>query len=263
MSDLPAAPRRWLIRRWWIFLALVFLTQLGLIFWLGKAARPIVPPEELAPSLQFAGSNMAERLALNDPTLFALPHEVSFSGLAWLTQEFHPFLAPEPPPFLPLPEPRLARDFSAFMETNEPAGLPEIAQPDLKFKVPLVLPAEPLVKESTLRLMGELAGRRLLISPALPPWPNAEMLSNSIVQLLVDANGRPVSSTLLKPSGNAITEADQHALREARKTRFAPVNSADPLNPMAGLSLGQMVFEWRTLPLTATNNPAESPTIPH
>ncbi|HZR17263.1 MAG TPA: energy transducer TonB [Verrucomicrobiae bacterium] len=263
MSDLPAAPRRWLVRRWWSFVVLVFFTQLGLIFWLGKAARPAAPHRDVAPSLQFAAPNMAERLALNDPTLFALPHEVSFSGLAWLTQEFHPFLSPEPPPFLPLPQPRLARDFEAFMATNELAGLPEIAQPDLKFKVPSVQPAEPLVRQSTLRLMGEFAGRRLLNSPGLPPWTNAEMLSNSIVQLLVDANGRPVSATLLKPPGNASTEADQYALREARRARFEPINSADPRNPMAGLSLGQMVFEWRTLPLPSTNTPAESPTIPH
>jgi hypothetical protein len=238
------------------------MTQLGLIFWLGRAARVISPPKDLAPMLRFAGSNMTERLALNDPTLFALPHEVSFSGLAWLTQEFQPFLLHERPPFLALPNGRLGQDFGTFMATNELASLPEIAQPDLKFKVPSIGPAEPLVTQSSLRLTGELARRRLLNAPALPAWTGTEMISNSIVQLLVAADGKPVSATLLKPPGSADTEADQHALREAGKARFEPFHSADPLDPMAGLSLGQMVFEWRTLPVPVTNAPPESLT-PH
>jgi len=258
MSPDPAPPPSWPVRRWWMFVAMVFGTQLGLIFWLGKAARPTAPARDLAPSLQFAGSNMTERLALSDPTLFALPHEVSFSGLAWLTQEFEPFSPAAPLLFLDLPQSGLAGDFGMFMATNELNGLPEIAQPDLKFKAPSLPPEEPLVAQSRLRLTGELAHRQLLTSPALPAWPGAEMLSNSIVQLLVAADGRPISATLLKPPGSAGTEADQHALREARKAHFTPLPSADPLNPMAGLALGQMVFEWRTLPLPVTNATAEA-----
>src|ERR1051326_980070 len=88
---------RWTARRWWVFIALVFATQLALIFWLGKPRTMLVRHEDPAPGLRLINSksttdlcftNMslttAETLALTDPTLFALPHSEAFSGQAWL-----------------------------------------------------------------------------------------------------------------------------------------------------------------------------------
>jgi hypothetical protein len=102
-----------------------------------------------------------------------------------------------------------------------------------------------------------LAERRLLASPDLPPWPSREVLTNSVVTLWVDANGQPVSAPTLFPPGSGSADADQCALQEARRARFEPLNTADPTDPMAGLTWGQLIFEWRTLPLPATNNAAE------
>jgi hypothetical protein len=202
-------------------------------------------------------------LALSDPTLFALPHQVGFSGSAWLTipaQEFHPFVWSEPNHWFNLAPNDLGSDFREFMSTNQPDILPIITQPDLQFKIPQVAESNPFPTQSTLRVTGGLADRRLLVTPALPSWPNSEILTNSVVQLLVGADGKPVSiPILLKPPGVGANEADLHALREARKARFEPLSVNDLTNPLAGLTWGLLVFEWHTLPLPDTNSPAAPP----
>ncbi len=254
-----AEPRRWPRDRWWTWIAVVLAIQLGLIFWLGKP-QPVAPRAgDFAPSLQIpiVGPEAAQLLALTDPTLFALPHREGFSGAAWLTipvQESHPYLWSEPLRWLALAQDRLGADFAAVMATNYLNALPIFAQPELELLVPTVAGSVFLPTQSTLRLMGALAGWGLLVPPALTNWPSAEILSNSVIQVLVAANGKPISATLLKNSG--LVDADQNALREARNTRFEPLNVSDPANPLAGSRLGQMVFEWHTLPLPSTNNGA-------
>ena len=256
MSSELAEPPRWPARRWWMFVALIFATQLALIFWLGRAPRRPAPLREFAPQISFTGTNAARFLAYRDPTLFALPHQEGFSGLAWLTfsnQNFEPFLWTEPARLLDLAQDRLGEDFTLFMSTNAMSGVPLIALPDLKLRVPAVPPEQPFVTRSKLQVTGDLANRRLLVSPDLPACTNAEILSNSVVQLLVGADGTLISATLLKQSGGA--EADQRALREAARVRFDSIRNVDPLNPQAGVALGQMIFEWQTLPLPPTNTP--------
>jgi hypothetical protein len=255
-----AEPQRWPANRWYGLIALVLAAQFVFIFWLGKP-QPVVhrPPADLAPLLQLTGTGAVQVLAFNDPTLFALPHQESFSGSAWLTiplQEFAPFVWSEPPRFLSLAKDELAADFESFMTTNQPEGLPAVEQPELTLKLPEVEESPSLPDRSRLRLTGALAGRRLLVSPTLPSWPSADILTNSVVQMLVDTDGKPVSATLLSKSG--FSEADQHAVREAYRARFEPLNPGDPNNPLAGLTWGQLIFEWHTLPLPATNSPPES-----
>jgi hypothetical protein len=261
MSSEQAQEARWPRKRWWVLLAGAFATQLALIFWLGGPQRVRVPREDSAPVLQLTSPTSSGLLAFADPTLFALPHQEGFSGLAWLTitePDLHPFRWDETPGFLALNPATLGEGFRNYMSTNQPGSLPEMAHPELKFKIPEVLPSTPLVTASTLRLSGELAGRHLLVAPELRPWPSTEILSNSVVQLLVGADGRPISQILLKP-GSASTEADQYALRSAAKVRFESINGADPLNPLAAIALGQMIFEWQTVPQPDTNSPPEVP----
>jgi hypothetical protein len=251
--------QRWPAKRWWALIGLVFTTQLGLILWLGRPQRVRPLPNDRAPTLQLAGQGAAEVLALSDPTLFALPHREGFSGAAWLTihaQEFRPFAWSEPPFSLAPIQTQLGADFEKFMSTNQPDGLPVVAQPELKFKVPVVVQSEPFPTESTLLLTGGLAGRHLLASPALPSWPSAEILTNSVVHMLVAADGESNLATLLRPTSGSI-EADQYALREARKARFEPLMVNDPANPLEGLTGGQLVFQWHTLPLSITNQAVE------
>ena len=109
-------------------------------------------------------------------------------------------------------------------------------------------------------LEWDLAQRRLLTPLSLRSWLNPDILTNSVVRIAVDSEGRPVSPTLLLGSGSR--EADQYALELARAARFEPVrhNPADSaLKPAADLSLVRMVFRWHTLPLPPTNTPVASP----
>jgi len=72
------------------------------------------------------------------------------------------------------------------------------------------------------------------------------------VQVLVNAAGEVVSAILL-PSNNPDeardADADQRALAFARAARFAPAS---------GLTVGQLIFDWRTIAPPATNAPAGS-----
>jgi TonB family protein len=256
-----AEPQRWSARRWYGLIALVLAAQFGLIFWLGRPQRVLSPPPaDFAPLLQLSGTGSVQVLALSDPTLFALPHRESFSGAAWLTfppKEFPPFAELEPAHFLSLIGAGLGADFESFMTTNAPERLPAIAQPEFALKLPSVQETACLPERSQLRVTGALAGRRLFLAPDLPSWPSAEILTNSVVQVLIDSGGKSVSALLLSKSGS--TEADQHAVRTARRTRFEPLNPKDAIDPQEGLAWGQLVFEWHTLPLQASNSPAEAP----
>lgn len=239
-------------RRWWGAVLLVFGAQLGLIFWLGSRA-PIRPrPPAVAPKLQLAGPAAGELLALTDPTLFVLPHRQGFSGLAWLEakpQKYEPFTWPDQPAWLPLSEAQLGAAFNRFVHSNDLQAV----QPPVQAAPALALP--PLTETggfpgcSTVRVTGSLA-RRLLLTPLEPPsWPYPDLLANSVVQLMVNAGGKPVSVTLLASSG--YKEADDYALAQARTVRFQPVGRRGPQrprNPLAWLTWGELVFEWHTVP---------------
>lgn len=260
MTPAPAASRSWTRRRWWGVAALVFLFQLALIFWLGETAPPTPHPAAPGLTLRLAGSAAAELLALRDPTLFVLPRPQVISTPAWFKAP-HPdadvFAWPEPanPPALSIGQPGTA--LSQRAESNLFPLQQALARfephPDLPEAAPLPMGAD----QSTLQLRGALAQRRLLAPLDLRSWTHRDILSNSVVQLLVDAEGMPRSITLLAGSGSP--EADRYALALARGARFEPLrpNPGDPASaPAAHLSWGRMVFLWHTQPLPPTNTPA-------
>lgn len=250
-------------RRWWGLVALIFVVQLGLIFWLGDTGP--IRPRPAAPAFTFklAGSASGELLALNDPTLFALPHRQGSAGPASQRTprpEVHSFQWPEPTNSLLMAVGQLGAVFSRFIETNEfdSPQLPANLKPTLT--LPYLPPLAVSAEQSTLLLEWDLAQRRLLTPLSLRSWPNPDILTNSVVRIAIDAEGRPVSPTLLSGSGSG--EADHYALELARAARFEPVrrNPADTaLKPAEDLSLVRMVFRWHTLPPPPTNTPATSP----
>ncbi len=254
----PSEPSRWPTGRWWSAVALVLCLQVGLIFWLGDQGPAAAPAAAPGPQLQLAGTVTNELLALMDPSLFALPHQETFAGPAWLTLPkvgAQPFVWSEPPQWFELPVEQLGAAFQAFLETNRFAQ-PQIlnrSEPDLSSPSPggsLEVPSH-----STYQILGGLRARSLAVPIELRSWPNGEMLTNSIVEVLVDAAGRSVSVTLLSNSGSA--EADQFALRQAETARFEPLapNPNQPANPLAGLSWGQIIFDWHTVPPPPANRP--------
>ena len=113
---------------------------------------------------------------------------------------------------------------------------------------------------STFHIEGNLAQRRLLTTFNLPSWPSPDILTNSVVQLLVDARGLPLSASLLSRSGSK--NADQFALDQANAARFASVVQTGPnrsTNVMDGVTLGEVVFEWHTSSSANTNGVPASP----
>jgi hypothetical protein len=213
------------------------------------------------PSLHLVGSSSNFVLALSDPTLFALPHRQTFSGQAWLSfsnQAFEPFLWTEEARWLDLNSAELGDAFRKAIE-NQPATIPPLVTPvGERQRLPELLTAEPFSTNSTLRLGLGLAKRHLKNKFALRSWPHTDILTNSVVQVLLDAEGQTVSCTLLPP-GCGLNEADQQALAFARAARFQPTRVEGPNQtaaPGAGLTLGQMIFQWHTLLLPDTNSQA-------
>jgi hypothetical protein len=244
------SPWRW--SRWLLLIALVLAVHVVLIFTFG-GRKPIAPRAVTnAPKLELA-TRSSEWLVLNDPTLFALPSREGFAGPAWLEPlhvGFHQQDWTEPPRWLQLPVGDLGAVFSEFMQTNRFAGFRFELTPPPRFTEPAV-PLEPSFAESsTLRVEGALARRALLTPMELPSWAYADVIAPSRVQVLVNAAGDVVSAVLL-PSDNSSeardADADQRALELARAARFAPASD---------LTLGNLIFSWRTVALPATNAPA-------
>jgi hypothetical protein len=241
---------------------MVFAGQLGLILWLGERGPVRSAPPAPSPTLRLAGGVSAEVLALQDPTLFALPHSQGFSGPAWLEGSPVPDRpadwSEEPWP-LPLCVTQLGALPSQQVRTNRlgPFRLLPALEPGWALPEPPPLPLSP--QQSRLRIEGDLASCRLLSRPDLPSWQVDDVSTNSVVEVLVDADGRPVSAILLFGSG--YPKADDYALAQARAARFEVPGAGGqqihpPSPPPAHLVRGRLLFDWHTLPLPPTNAPA-------
>jgi len=268
----PLVPGPWPRRKWWAFITLVFTVQLGLIFWLGErdAIRPRVAARAPALRLLDPAAPVPELVALADPTLFALPHRHGFSGPAWLetpTPENRPFLWVEPSgrEAVDLQVDQLGAAFRRYMQTNHFAPVRPPAAPQPELFAPVVARAELLPDQSVLRITGQLASRRLLTQVELPSWPGqdpprTELVSNSVVQIIVEASGRPVSTSLLASSG--CKDADDYALAQARTMRFealADGMAGTTASLLSGLSYGRLLFQWHTMAGPVTNLTPISP----
>jgi hypothetical protein len=231
--------------------ALVFAAHVLLLFAFGGRKQIVPRAVTNVPTLNLA-DNSSEWLVLNDPTLFALPHQKDFASAVWLPV---PAMKPlsfrwtELPRWLLLSTNDLGLAFNQFMQTNRFAGF------DLQLKSPVKLsapglPAEPaLAQTSTLQIQDDLAQRQLLDPINLPSWPYANVIAPSKVQLLVNESGNVVSAVLLAPdsgftAADQYDQADQRALELARTARFAPSSR---------LTVGRMIFNWHTVPVTTTN----------
>lgn len=259
MISAPVEPRPWSARRWWTAIAVVFAAQVALVFWL-EDRSPMMPRRPAAaPVFRFGDSRKGELLAIEDPTLFALPHRQGFSGEAWLktpSLKYRPADWSEPARLLPPDVQELGARFRNFVETNAPPSFPTVALLEPELTVPEYFSIAPAPTESRLRIEGGLAERRLLSPPQLPSWTNTDLLTNSIVQLLVNAQGNPVSAVLLGRGSGLQEEADRRALALAKASRFEPLKaggSSGFKSPTAGLSIGTMIFEWQTIPAASTN----------
>ena len=252
MTSASVEPRPWSLRRLGGMFALIFGVQLGLIFWLGTRSPFRPRPTTAALTFHLAAQASAELRALYDPTLFALPHAQGFSGPIRQIEprpEFRSFEWSAPPNRLPLPVDRIGPTFTRLVETNYSGALQLPAKPEANPTLPNLPPLSLLEDQSVLELEDGLAGRRLVTPLQLKSWSSPDILADSVVRAVVDAEGRPVSVTLL--SGSGLADADQYAVDQAEAARFKPVSRTPAEtgpNPAAPLSWGKMIFRWHTAP---------------
>jgi len=246
----------WSLSRWLMLVSLVFAVHVALLFAFGLRKQPVSRSVTSPSTLKLADSP-DELLALNDPTLFALPRPGDFVTAMWSQApgvEPPSFRWTEPPRWLPLSADHLMSAFNRFMQTNRVAAFALRLKPPVRLSTPSRSIEPVLAQVSTMRVEGDLTRRRLLTPMDLPSWPYPDVIAPSKVQVLVDAVGDVVSAVLL-PSDNSLEAlshydlADQCALALARAARFAPA---------AHLTIGQMIFTWHTIPPLATNSPAAS-----
>ena len=233
----------WSRNRWLAAIALAFAAHVALVFIFG-AKKPITPRAVTnVPTLRLA-KDTDELLALNDPTLFALPHQRDFASAVWLKRQTNPppdFRYTEPPRWLSLSADGLGAAFVRLMQTNIFAHYPLDFKPTLALSTPTPPVAPLLPQSSTMRIEGDLAHRQVPTPISLTNWPFADVLSPCVVQVLVAAPGNVVSTVILTPSG--YDAADQRALAIARTLRFTPSTA---------LTFGRIIFNWHTVPPTTT-----------
>ena len=258
---------RWPWRRWLYTISVVFLAQLVLLLAFAERPRNIRRAPQFRTAINLAVDSWSEeQLAglptLTDPTLFALPNLHGFSGAAWLRfapLEHHFTDWSESPRWLELETAGLGKRFLAFVKTNITTTM-LIADKPLPFlpNPPSVLTNGALALHSAIRFEGALAHRPLLQSPPLPSWPHSDILTNTVVQLLVDANGETQLHTLLTSCG--APDADLTALKLATNVRFQPLRQSSGSAPIASeLAWGKMIIQWHTIPLVSTNTSPAPP----
>jgi hypothetical protein len=235
-----------------------------LIFLLADKSPPRVRPSSPAPRLAVVEDSSSEMIALTDPTLFALPHQVGFSGPAWMRIPPVPsrsFEWTEEPSWLALPVEQLGNASTALADTNQSELLTTFALFEPEPSAPEPVLAASFRQKSEFRLGEGLQQRRLKTPPNLPSWPHSEFLTNTVVKLFINGDGVPVSTPVLL-SSSGLKAADDFALTQASAARFEPVINEGPgrsTSPLANSTWGTMIFQWHTLPLSATNAASANP----
>jgi TonB family protein len=252
-------PAPWSRRRWLWTCGGVVVIQVALTFWLSDRSplrRSPQPREVSVVWMVYVRDSQWNRwLALQNPTLFALPGARGLSGLAlppgdearpavedsgesphWLAATSHWFDAHLSPslPALSLP-PRGAAD--------KPVPEPTRSAP----------PPVPVPDRSLVELDAALAARGLVTPLAVSPLTHSNLLSATVVQVGVDPAGAVSSAVVLRSSG--LKSADERSLELAARARFSPA----PAGATAGGWLwGRMLFRWHSTP-AAAEAPTERP----
>jgi hypothetical protein len=243
----------WTRRRWLTAVGLVLGFQVLLISLLERHSHGMSRKTVAALEVHWLKDISLVSLAVNDPTLFVLPHREGFSGGAWLNKVYSPnFRAPawtEAPRLLALSAETLGASFGEFVAANSQHSFQAIAAEAPALDMPEHNAFTMPPTESKLELEGSLKRRRLLAPPDLQSWTNADVLTNSIVQLFVNARGNVIQSVLLQGCG--LKDADDLAMKLSKAARFEPIT--DDAN---SATVGKMIFEWKTVPPMTNGVPA-------
>jgi hypothetical protein len=254
---LPESEAGWSAKKLWSMTLVLFVAQALTVMMLSDRANvqprvAAVHPVITLLSEPGAGHSLLAQHAVSDPTLLALPSATGFSGPAWLklSRTEHRLLDwSEPDQWLAQSSAQLGATFTHFVQASVPPPLLPADKPAPKASE-LELPKLTVREQSTYRLEGDLARRKLLTSPLPRSWPHNDLLANTEVELVVDRQGHVHSASLLNttsPNDTAQRNADQYALKLVRGLRFEPLEASGQTN---ALMLGRIILEWLTVPLT-------------
>lgn len=254
MSHPPVEAKAWSRHRWALMILLILTGQIGCIFWLASQNPDSPPPPAPGSVLYLPADQTADLPGVTDPTLFILPNSHGFSGPAWLqvpptSYALDPWT--EPPRPLELSLSQLGATLRDYSQTNQPRPFELALKPEPQLEALGYLPLEEA--PSTFAIEGDLANRPLLTTLKLKSWPAADILTNSEVQVAVDAAGRVFSAALVTSSGSP--QANASAVNLLRSARFQPLRWVSTPPPPAApgpLTWGKIIFRWRTEALPAT-----------
>ena len=250
-SELPGGT--WRGKKLVLLIALALLIHLGLIWFFGTKTQIIPRLVSHVPSLQLANDENP-MIALQNPTLFALPNRKDFSSVSWsklpAINETN-FQWTESPRWL---APETNHPEATFGEFAPVAAQLELAE---EVKPPAAVTGTPaqlggsMPVGSSFKILGDLASRGLLSTVDLPSLPYDNVIPASRIQVLVDASGQIVSAVLLPPTDSTegmerFDKADQLALEIARQLRFVSARQ---------LSVGEIDFCWRAVPVRLNQSP--------
>lgn len=242
--------------KFWSAVGFVFVLQTALIFWASDRKWVAAKIPDRMPAFQLGEPRAPELAAVQDPTLFVLPHAQCFSGEAWMKTvplDFQPTTWSETEPLRWLAVPEKFHDaLTEYIEAHPAASFPIALMPEPTLTLPAITPTPLVWRPSLMRIEGEAAKRQLLNPPPLPL--TQEAVTNTVIEVLVDSEGNTFSPLVVARSGST-NNLDELALRIARSSRFQslePVgpgrreNSESPLTPCI------LIFEWQPQP--PTNN---------
>ncbi|MBI5386885.1 MAG: TonB family protein [Verrucomicrobia bacterium] len=269
MIPRPTESPGWSRRRWAWIIAGGVAVHCALLFWFGERAPPVGVVSAPEPLLKLAVDPASIRAVtaapvLSDPTLFALPSQAGFSGLAWLRLDTRIPPPPgwsDPPQWLSVNTNDLGALFSTFTATNKHNGsvLDDLLKPRLTTADILLLP-EPVATQSVVRIEGPLTQWPLAAPLRVTNPACADVLTNTVIHLKVDAGGRTESAILLGSCGHPV--ADNQALALAKAAAFQPKLSRSARASLAAaqpLLWGKMIFQWHTVLPAVTNVTALRP----
>ena len=249
-----SAPVRteWPARRWAMLVGTLLVLHFAGLWWFGaREPSPARVPERV-PYWILGGPATARLWPLLDPTLFVHGHSNSFSGPAWMEPPvvaYQPSIPLEPPRFLIPTAARMARSFQNAWTPRgwDPSPLALRVEP-LPYTRALV-PRSPLTDRPSRLVLGEWSRPVQLrtLPPSLPGWSAPDLLTNTVVRVLVEPTGRVVSAVVLVSSG--WEPADRQALSLARQLEFEFPDAKGSTPGDAGeLVRGVLIFQWQTLP---------------
>lgn len=268
MSASTESLATWSRRQWLQVIGGIVAIQLLLVMVFSQRSLLPARTDESLTTVKLAPELASSRIAYGlggvpDPTLFALMNRQGFSARTWQDISFleHSLTDwQEPVRWLAPDATRLGQDFSRNLLAGE-VNRPQIDdKPAPQADVPEVV-TDIALKRSVVELSPELRGRSLVSAVQLPPQSHSEILTNSIVQVVVNPAGNVLSARLVRGSG--WKAADRAALEIASRAQF------NRLPPPAGVqghawsamavTVGDLIFRWHTLPPTATNRISAPP----